>query len=51
VGLQHTHRQSYRRRPDIVVVDKCNAKTTTIDIAVPGDYRVSDKESEKIGKC
>jgi hypothetical protein len=38
------------RRPDIVVVDKRNAETKIIDIAVPGDFRVKDKEQEKITK-
>lgn len=46
----HTDRVIEARRPDIVVVDKRNAETTIIDIAVPGDYRVKEKESEKIGK-
>lgn len=38
------------RRPDIVVVDKRNAETKIIDITVPGDLRVKDKEAEKIQK-
>ena len=36
------------REPDIVVVDKRNSETVIIDIAVPGDFRVKDKEVEKI---
>jgi len=32
-----TDRVIEARRPDIVVVDKRNAETTIIDIAVPGD--------------
>jgi len=46
----HTDRVIKARRPDIVVVDKRNAERIIIDIAVPGDYRVKEKESEKIGK-
>jgi len=46
----HTDRVIEARRPDIVVVDKRNAETAIIDIVVPGDYRVKEKESEKIGK-
>lgn len=38
------------RRPDIVVVCKKNTETQIIDIAVPGDFRVKDKEHEKITK-
>ena len=38
------------RRPDIVVVDKRNPETVIIDIAVPGDFRVKDREAEKIEK-
>ena len=38
------------RRPDIVVVDKANKKTMIIDVAIPGDTRVCDKEREKIKK-
>ena len=38
------------RRPDIVVVEKEAKRTWVIDIAVPGDSRVDDKETEKIDK-
>ena len=38
------------RRPDIVVVDKANKETMIIDVAIPGDTRVCDKEQEKIKK-
>ena len=38
------------RRPDIVLVDKNNRICTIIDIAVPADVRVAEKEREKIGK-
>jgi hypothetical protein len=33
-----------------VVVNKLNPETFIIDIAVPGDFRVKEKESEKIEK-
>ena len=46
----HTDRIIEARRPDIVVVDKLNSETMIIDIAVPGDFRVKEKESEKIEK-
>ena len=32
------------RRPDIVVVDKVKKETMIIDVAIPGDTRVCDKE-------
>ena len=35
------------RRPDIVLVDKKNKEAKIIDIAVPGDSRVAEKELEK----
>ena len=46
----HTDRVIEARRPDIVVVDKRNSEAVIIDIAVPGDLRVKDKEMEKILK-
>ena len=36
------------RRPDIVVVDKCKREVRIIDIAIPSDARVCEKEREKI---
>ena len=38
------------RRPDIVLVDKRSKEVRIIDIAVPGDSRVKEKELEKIEK-
>ena len=38
------------RRPDIVVVEKKNKECKIIDIAVPNDVRVGNKEQEKIEK-
>jgi len=36
------------RRPDIVVIDKDNKRALLIDIAVPPDARVEEKEQEKM---
>ena len=38
------------RRPDIIVIDKKERKGITIDIAVPADVRVGEKEREKVEK-
>ena len=38
------------RRPDVVVVDKVKKETMIIDVVIPGDTRVCDKEQEKIEK-
>jgi len=38
------------RRPDIVVVDKHNKRALLIDIAVPADARVEEKEQEKMDR-
>ena len=38
------------RRTDIVVVDKVKKETIIIDVAIPGDTKVCDKEREKIRK-
>ena len=38
------------RRPDIVAIDKVKKEAMTIDMAIPGDTRVCDKEREKIKK-
>ena len=38
------------RRPDIVVIDKKEKCAKIIDVAIPGDTRISDKEQEKIDK-
>ena len=35
------------RRPDIVVVDKVKKETMIIDVAIPGDTRICNKEQEK----
>ena len=38
------------RRPDIVVVDKIKKETVIIEVVIPGDTRVCDKEREKTEK-
>ena len=45
-----TDRVIEARRPDIVLIDKKNKETMIIDVAVPGDFRVKEKEIEKITK-
>ena len=36
------------RRPDLIVIDKKEQKWMIIDIAVPADVRVEEKEKEKV---
>ena len=38
------------RRPDLIVIDKKEQKGIIIDIAVPADVRVKEKEKEKVEK-
>ena len=38
------------RRPDIIVIDKKERKGIIIDIVVPADVRVGEKEREKVEK-
>ena len=38
------------RRTYIVLVDKVKKETTIIDVAIPGDTKVCDKERGKIEK-
>ena len=38
------------RRPDIVFIDKKEREVVIIDVAIPGDDRVKDKELEKLEK-
>ena len=37
-------------RPDIVVFEKLGRICTIIDVAIPGDHRINEKEIEKILK-
>ena len=38
------------RRPDIILIDKKERKGIIIDIAIPADVRVGEKEREKVEK-
>ena len=38
------------RRPDIVFTDKKKREVVIIDVVIPGDDRVKDKELEKLKK-
>ena len=38
------------RRPELIVIDKKEQKGIIIDIAVPADVRVEEKEKEKVEK-
>ena len=38
------------RRPDIVFIDRKEREFVIIDVALPGDDRVKDKELEKVEK-
>lgn len=49
VNIQCSH-VNEARRPDIVVVNKEERKCTIIDIAVPADKRIGERESEKVEK-
>ena len=42
--------EARRRSPDIVVVNKQERKCPIVDIAVPGDKRIGEKENEKVKK-
>ena len=45
-----TDRRIHHRRPDIVIVDKENKQVTIIDVAIPSDNNIKEKEIEKITK-
>ena len=45
-----TDNEIQARRPDIVVVNKKDRKCYIIDVAVQGDVRIAEKETEKIEK-
>ena len=38
------------RKPDIVILNKMEKTATIIDVAIPGDKRIIDKEKEKTEK-
>ena len=41
-------KETKARKPDIVVVNKNERSCAIIDIAIPGEIRVTEKEKEKI---
>ena len=43
-----TDREIHHRRPDIVIQKKKAKETIIVDIAVPGDSNVLQKETEKV---
>ena len=43
-----TDNEIQARRPDIVVVNKKERKCYIVDVAVLGDVRIAEKETEKI---
>ncbi|XP_048590562.1 uncharacterized protein LOC125573819 [Nematostella vectensis] len=45
-----TDREIQARRPDIVIVNRKEGECIVIDIAVPGDANVGEKEKEKVLK-
>ena len=47
MGLKHSNRPCDNRRPDIVIRDKMIDHTSLINVAVPGDGRIKEKEIEK----
>jgi len=49
VSIQTNHVIEHKRQ-DIVVAEKDNKTALLIDIAVPGDTRVEEKEREKVNK-
>ena len=38
------------RRPDLIIIEKKTKEAVIIDVAVPGDCRVCQKENEKVEK-
>jgi len=38
------------RRPDLIVVDKLKNLVTLVDVSIPADKRITEKEEEKITK-
>ena len=51
MGFQYLHRSPYfSMKPDIVYIDKDVKIAWVIDVAVPADCHVKDKETEKVDK-
>ena len=38
------------KRPDIAIANKMEKKAVIIDVAIPGNKRITDKKKEKIEK-
>ena len=38
------------KRPDIIIIDKEDKNCFIVDITIPGDLRLSEKEGEKVEK-
>ena len=47
VNIQYDH-VIEARRPDIVIINKLDRTCTIVDIAEPGNSRISHKEKEKV---
>ena len=45
-----TDRYIEHRRPDIILIDKESRECSVIDVAIPGDHNIDNKEVEKITK-
>ena len=45
---RHTHREVTANRPDIIIKNKKEKTCTPIDVAIPADRNVVQKEAEKI---
>ena len=45
------HRKIEARRPGIVFIDKEEREVVIIDVVIPANDRVKDKELEKVEKC
>ena len=50
MGPYHTDREIHHRRPDILIQKKKVRETIIVDMAVPGDSNVLQKETEKYEK-
>ena len=45
-----THRHIHCTKPDIVIKEKETAKCMVIDVAIPSDYNIQKKTTEKMSK-
>ena len=49
-GNNNNTNNNEARRPDIAYIDKKGREVVIIDVVIPGDDRVKDKELEKLEK-